>query len=305
MAQRYGGEFSPGRPSGNGPGAGGQPPAQGPRGGLRRPDPAGARSNLLFLPPVLLAFFSINDGAVGLTLGLAGAAIWALAAWLTREGLRAEAAFHERKIARRPALPRKIFGSLCIGVGTVLAATVQEATALHAALYGIVTAALHLGAFGLDPLRSKGGEGIDAFQQDRVARVVDEAEAHLATMQVRIDTLRDRALTGRVAAFCDTAHQMIRTVENDPRDLTGARKFLGVYLMGARDATVKFVDVYARNQSAAARADYEALLADLEQNFATRTQQLLLDDRSDLTVGIEVLRERLQREGVATPGKTE
>ena len=47
-----------------------------------------------------------------------------------------------------------------------------------------------------------------------------------------------------------------------------------------------------------ARADYEALLTDLEQNFAARTQKLLLDDRSDLTVEIEVLRERLDREGV-------
>ena len=37
---------------------------------------------------------------------------------------------------------------------------------------------------------------------------------------------------------------------------------------------------------------------DLEQNFAARTRKMLLDDRSDLTVEIDVLRERLQREGV-------
>jgi len=300
MAERYGGQYSPQ----GGRGADGTPPPPRPR-RLERPNPAGARSNVLFLPPVLLAFFSLGAGAVGLALGLVGAGAWTLGAWLTREGLRAEAAYHERKVARRPALPRKMLGSVAIAIGTGLAATVHGSDILSAALYGVITGGLHLAAFGPDPLRNKGAEGIDSFQRDRVARVVDEAEAHLKTMQASIDTLRDRALSGRVAGFRATAEAMIRTVENDPRDLTSARKFLGVYLMGARDATVKFTEIYARNHSQGARQSYEALLTDLEQNFAARTEKLLLDDRSDLTVEIDVLRERLQREGVIAPGKME
>jgi len=112
-------------------------------------------------------------------------------------------------------------------------------------------------------------------------------------------SLRDRGLTGRVNGFIAAADKMIRTVEEDPRDLTGARKFLGVYLMGAKDATVKFVDLYKRNQDADARAAYESLLTDLEQNFAARTEKMLLDDRSDMDIEIKVLRDRLQREGVS------
>ncbi len=68
--------------------------------------------------------------------------------------------------------------------------------------------------------------------------------------------------------------------------------------MGARDATIKFADIYARSRDAQARTDYLALLDDLEQNFDARTRKMLLEDRSDLTVEIDVLRERLQREGV-------
>ncbi len=68
--------------------------------------------------------------------------------------------------------------------------------------------------------------------------------------------------------------------------------------MGARDATIKFADVYARTNDPQARADYESLLDDLEKNFSARTRKMLLDDRSDLTVEIDVLRDRLQREGV-------
>ena len=108
----------------------------------------------------------------------------------------------------------------------------------------------------------------------------------------------DRRVLDRMERFQTTARRLIRTVENDPRDLTAARKYLGVYLMGARDASSKFADVYKQNPSAAVREDYLTLLDDLERNFAARTEKLLLDDHSDLTVEIEVLRDRLDREGV-------
>jgi hypothetical protein len=151
----------------------------------------------------------------------------------------------------------------------------------------------------VDPLRDKRMDGIDTFQQDRVARVVEEAEAHLSVMTSKIENLNDRPLLVRVSAFQTAARKMIRTVEEDPRDLSGARKFLGVYLMGAKDATIKFVDLYRRSQNAEARHDYEALLGDLEQNFAARTQKMLLDDKTDMDIEIKVLRDRLHREGVS------
>ncbi len=148
-------------------------------------------------------------------------------------------------------------------------------------------------------MKNKGMEGIDTFQQDRVSRVVDEAESHLAAMSDAILRAGDRGMEKRVEQFQRTARELFRTVEEDPRDLTAARKYMGVYLRGARDATSKFADIYARTGDAQARADYADLLDDLEQNFSARTRKMLLDDRSDLNVEIEVLRERLQREGVS------
>ena len=55
-------------------------------------------------------------------------------------------------------------------------------------------------------------------------------------------------------------------------------------------------DLYAQNRDAKARADYEALLADLETNFADRSARLLTNDAQALDVEIQVLRERLQYE---------
>ncbi len=231
---------------------------------------------------------------------LLGALSLTLAAWLVRGGLRAQAEFDARKVARKPALPRKILGAVCGGIGAALAVTAHQDgfALLSPLLYGIIATGLYLAAFGLDPLRSKGMDGIDTFQQDRVARVVDEAEKHLTTMHETILRAGDRQAKARLEDFSDTARDLIRTVEEDPRDLTAARKYLGVYLQGARDATAKFADIYARTKDAQARTDYLALLDDLEKNFAARNRKSLLADRSDLNVEIDVLRERLSREGV-------
>lgn len=297
MAKRYGGKYSPEESASDAPS---------PRGNFERAevDPAGARSNVLFIPAIVLVFLSLNDGAIALTLGLVAAAFLTLAAWLLREGLRAEAAYLSRKVARRPGFPRKMAASLLTGLGVALAAyksdfaSTEDPSLVAPVLFGIVATVLHSVSFGFDPMKNKGMEGIDTFQQDRVARVVDEAEKHLTSMADAIARAKDRKLESRVEAFQNTARDLIRTVEEDPRDLTAARKYLGVYLMGARDATVKFADVYARTRDAKARDDYTALLDDLDRNFVARTQKSLLDDRSDLNIEIDVLRDRLQREGV-------
>ncbi len=293
MAQRYGGKFSP-DPQAE------KPPA--PRARKLEVDPVGGRANVMFIPAIVLVATSLAGGAIGLATALLGALAWTLSAWLLREGLRAQAAFDARKVARRPALPRKLLAAVTSGLGTALAvAAHSEGAALLAPLlYGVIGGGLHIAAFGIDPMRHKGMDGIDTFQQDRVARVVDEAELHLATMRETIARAGDRQSSARLDDFIDTARDLIRTVEEDPRDLTAARKYLGVYLQGARDATAKFADIYARTRDAQARTDYLALLDDLEKNFTARNRKSLLEDRSDLTVEIDVLRERLSREGVRT-----
>ena len=290
MAKKFGGKYSP---DGAAPNAVREAVIDD-----RKVDAAGAKANVLFAPAIVLIALSLNEGAIGLFQGIVGAMLLTLAAWLTRDGLRATAEFNQRKVARKPALPRKIIGSVLTGAGITLASLSNDPSVLAAVIYGFVAAGLHSAAFGLDPLRDKRMEGIDTFQQDRVAKVVDEAEAHLASMKDHIASVGDRHLDNRVEQFQAMARRMIRTVEEDPRDLTGARKFLGVYLMGARDAAAKFADLYKRQRDEDARSQFEALLADLEQNFAARTDKMLLDDRSDMDIEIKVLRDRLQREGL-------
>ena len=293
MAQRFGGKYSPtpntpANTQSSGPDAV-RPLAVPPSSDQRRASILG-----LFALALVVPGFQGDAGRLLYALAAGGALL--LAAWTTREGIRATEAYNARKVARRPALPRKILGAgqtaVALGLGSLAHQTaLPVAIALGAA--GLV---LHLLSFGLDPMRDKGAEGIDRFQTDRVARAVDEAETHLTAMKDAILRAGDRSLEGRVEQFAATARGLFRTVESDPGDLTAARKFLSVYLQGARDATVKFADLYAHNRDQKARADYEALLVDLETTFASRTTALLANGHTDLDVEISVLRDRLKYE---------
>jgi hypothetical protein len=294
MARRFGGRYSP---EGRSDGAGTSLPAA----PLSPPLPGRARTTILMVLSVLPVVTAFGAGGALPMAGnlLAAGAIFG-GAVVTREGMKAEAAWAARKIARRPALPRKIFGGVMVGLGVALATMTGLSGVVEGVVYGAVAVALHLVSFGIDPMRDKGMEGVEAFQTDRVARSVEEAEKHLDAMQDAVRRARDRAAEDRVARLAIAARRMFRTVEDDPRDLASARKYLGVYLMGARDATAKFADLYAETRDPVVKADYFKLLDDLEAGMEARRETLLVTDRTALDVEIEVLRDRLKRDGLPT-----
>ena len=258
---------------------------------------ADSRLRILFFAPIIILINAFRVSPSHLIPGLAAFVILILAAWLTQSGAQAQAAYDARKVARRPAIPRKLFATALTFLGLTLGGMMSQPTLLLPLGFGLAGAILHFIAFGPDPLRNKGMEGVDDFQNQRVATAVDEGEKYLAAMKDAILRAGDRKLESRVDAFSATARTMFRTVESDPRDLTAARKYIGVYLMGARDATARFADHYANTKDATARASYEALLDDLESHFTTHTQALMQDGRADMDIEIDVLRERLAREG--------
>jgi hypothetical protein len=288
MAQRYGGKYSPQGPAGQATSA---PPA------MTVPKPGGTwRANLLFLSAFAFLFPAFGDAPDAMLMGLAAGGLLILSAWLAREGLKARAAWEALKVARRPAFPRLLVSAFACGAALLVGGVIAHGWSLYPALYGIAGIALHFGAFGMDPMRDKGMEGIDPFQTDRVARAVAEAEAHLTAMKDAILRANDRGLETRVERFATFARALFRQIEADPGDLTAARKYLSVYLLGARDATAKFADHWMRARDPQARADWEALLTDLETTFADRSKALLANDRTDLDIEIGVLRDRLKME---------
>lgn len=298
MAQRYGGAHSPKDPASSN-----DDPASANKFRGRTVRQSDIRVKLLFLAPIPLLFSAFGELRSGDAFGMAAelTAFVALffAAYLLRDGIKAQAAFEARTIARPPKIPRKLFAAELSGVGIMLAAFFGWKLGLVPAfVFGVIGSIAHIVSFGLDPMRKKGMEGVNAFDAERVAKAVDKAETLVRETLGAAKRIGDRRLEGRVESLAAAARDMFRAVEEDPRDLSSARKFLSVYLRGARDATIKFADLYAKSQDQSARKEYEALLGDLETSFSQQRKTMLLENRSDLDVEIEVLRDRLKQEGL-------
>lgn len=245
-------------------------------------------------PFLLTAFFQQPIGMVSdlLAFGLVAAGMW-----MTGEGLKAEAVYETRRIARRPAFPRKLFGGIIAALGFGIGAAAPDAIA-GAGLIGITALVLHWMAFGADPMRDKGIAAEGDFQQSRADRMIAEGEDHLAQMQQAIARTGDRRLQARVGRFATTVEDLFERVRANPGDLSAARRYMGVYLMGARDATEKFANLYLHTRDMDTRRAYETFLDDLEKDFSAQSDKLLAGNRADLDIEISVLRDRLAREGV-------
>lgn len=288
-AKRFGGAHSPG-----GPPTGGQPKFRD-----RKAASVDIRALAMFvLPtPLLLTALSHLTGNVAKAMvALAAYGALMLGAWLLREGQRAEDAFNARQIAKPPAFPRKICAAVLTGAGVAIAALLARGMGdlLSAGLSAILATGAHLAAFGFDPMRAKGVDGAPA--SDHVIEALDRAEARVSEVQSLITTLRDREVTGRVDGLMARVREMLRLIEQDPRDLSRARRYLTVYLKGAEDATRKYAQNHARLDDPKLRSDYLDLIGELEGSFGRGRDMLLQDDRMDLEVEIEVLRERLGQE---------
>lgn len=300
--KRFGGAHSPG--GGGADARATQQPAPENRFRGRKASNVNLKALILFFAPtplIFAAFAELGAGrAIGMVLTLAAYAALILSAWITRDGVKAAEEYERRATARPPAFPRKFVGAVLSGAGVGMACLFGWGVGLiESVLFAAMAFAAHVAAFGLDPRKAKGLEGVSAAEAERIADTIARAEDMLTEMEDAGRSLRDRTLTDRVSALAAAVRSVIQTVEEDPRDLRRARKFLTVYLQGARDSTLKYADASRKSDDPEMTEKFSGLLSDLEKSFAKHRETLLLDDMTDLDVEIEVLRDRLRQEGVA------
>jgi len=303
--KRFGGTFSPGGPPREGAAAA---PRQTARPASRRPWAGRAATSVslrtvglfVFPTPLLLgALWSLMTVDV-LRFGgfLVAYAALILGAGLTREGLRAEAAFNARTVARPPTWPRKLFGAALTALGVGGAVWLGGGGVAGAAGFAVAAATLHVIAFGPDPMKAKGLSGLSGAALDDAVTRIETARRLVAEMTAAANRFADAALRGRVDAVAESALGVIERLERNPGDLRRSRRFLAVYLVGARDAAVSFAQAWAEDPDPAIAQRYAALLGDMQTQFDRHAEVLGESDKAALDVEIEVLQDRLKLEGV-------
>jgi 5-bromo-4-chloroindolyl phosphate hydrolysis protein len=261
------------------------------------------RGMLLYVLPLPLLFalcVSLLRGDLGQIVGqlAALAACWT-AAVLARRGLRAEAVYRHRRIARMPA-PRKTSAALLLGAGVFAGAWLAVGHDLVlAVLLGAGSSAGFVLAYGLDPWGAKRPPAELGPDREEVIRTLEEAEARIQRIEAASRRLRAGELSQRLERIAGSARAVVDLLEEDPRDLRRARRFLNVYLSGAQQVTERYVHARPRRATPELDDRFRSVLGTIETVFEEQRQHLLEDEFLDLDVQIEVLSRQLQREAVA------
>jgi len=254
---------------------------------------------LLPLPLAVAAAWDLIGGDFGdLVRASAFFLLFMLGATANRQGLLNEARLAERRLTRGIRVPCKTIGAVLVALASGLTAYWGIGHGLAMSV-GYAVAAL-LGcffAYGFDSLGAKGPVGADA-DHARAAVALDEAYPRLGRFEANNRLIRDREINERVHGILDWARKVLSEIENDPRDVRLARKFLKVYLEGAEQVTERFAKLEKEPLSAELEHSFRTLLVDMENVFAEQHEKLLENDILDLDVQIEVLTARLRREGV-------
>lgn len=269
---------------------------------LTRPSSPFRGSLMFLLPlPVLLAAIGslIGGDLTGLFNNSVGYSMFLGGALLLRRGLRSEADYSRRQVAKAP-WPFKALGGGLIGLATGMVAWASAGhSPLMSAVYGSLAALGCYLAYGFDPRAAKrftDRDGIDST--DRVLEALAQAERSISAIEHSIRNIPDADINGRLRRIAGQARQILTMLEEDPRDLRRARKFLNVYLDGAKQVTEGYAKTHGRANAPELENNFRQVLATIEQVFGEQQQKLLEADVTDLDVQIEVLNTQLKREGV-------
>lgn len=258
----------------------------------------------------IASFFCAGPVITGLLVGNPARMIGALgtiaalqvAARLIRRGRVAERDYAERSITKAPP-PLKLVGHVLVAAAGFAIASVAGSlpVVLGIAAGGLMGYASML-AYGMDPT---GDKGLDAAMAERaglrteaVIQALEEARAKVRAIEAEARGLHSRELKERLARITRSADGVLRQIEQDPRDIRRARRFLVTYLDGTRDV----VTGYRKQQQDLAETplaeNFRHVLETVEKVFAEQGEILKRNESLDLEVQIDVLKTQLEREGV-------
>ncbi len=283
------------------------------RGGAKKynPDEAGlpghsmsGKAFLLYLLPIPMLFLALGKMLSGNSISALGFAVaFALcmvAATLVRKGAGIEKEAMRRKIVRRSStIPYKSIGAGVLGVAIFIGALAgAKITFISSVLLGIAAAVGSVFVYGTDPSRNAPDMSAVGVTSEEVLEILNEADEKILAIEAARDRIHNVELKDRLKKIVAGVREITGIVEDDPRDLRRARKFLRTYLDGAQRVTEGYADTHKYGDNGELEDNFRNVLTTIENVIDEQKGKLLENNLTELDVQIEVLQLQLEKEGV-------
>ncbi len=261
------------------------------------------RGLLLYLLPLSLipaTIMALSRGhLLAIIVNAGGFTAYMLAARCLRRGLRLEREFLKSRIASSVKSSLKFLAAVIAAITTGVIAWLGVQQALMVALLyaGGAFLGMYL-SYGFDPRQTKKVAGADGYSSEEIMQVLKESSKKIRSIELANHKINNAELNQRIDRICDIADAILQEIESDPRDLRRSRKFLNVYLNGAKQVTEGYARTHKNTQTGGLEQNFRNVLETIETVFQEQQQKLQEDDIFDLDVQIEVLTTQLKREGI-------
>jgi len=258
---------------------------------------------LYILPlPLLLVIISalISGRFFRLILAVSALGLIWIAAWFLQQGAKFEWEARRRKWARPTRVPWRFSVAVFAAAGALI---VDSFIIGHNLLVGLLTAigafAGVIMAYGFDPQYDKNRD-VSRFgvTTEEIIEALEEAENNLGQIESSAADISNSELKIRLGRIVDKTRGVLSLIEEDPKDLRRARKFLKVYLTGANNVTKQYARAHKQQDNQVLEQNFRNVLESIENVIEEQHSKLLENDVLDLDVKIEVLEAQLKHEGI-------
>ena len=250
----------------------------------------------IFLAPlflaVILALFNTNIKAFILS-GISFILFFTVAR-LARKGLDAESFYNENTFTKAPKIPYKTIAGYLLGGSTFFTAFITggEPFVKSAFLAIIATVGYYL-LYGFDPKKDK-LENLGDISAEFVLETISEAKSKLSSIKNDMRDIKDTLLYDKLSTAVSKAENILQTIQEDPKDIRVARKFLIVYIDGMAKVTESYTDLDEQDITTHTKVKIHTLMDDVEIRFDKELSRLKNNNQFDLDVHIDTLKEQIK-----------
>lgn len=213
---------------------------------------------------------------------------------LSQKGFIQEKEYLLATLTKAPKMPYKTMSAILLGIATFFTAWIAGHKAFMTSLFlGFISTLGYYLYYGSDPKEDK-LDNLGNISAEFVLETIEEAKSKLNNINEDMKKMQDKTLLQKLEIAVKKAEHILTVIQEDPKDIRVARKFLIVYI----DDIAKVVDAYSvldeKDIDQERKENLYALVDDLEKKFNKELERLKNNNLFDLDVHMDVLKAQIK-----------
>jgi hypothetical protein len=214
--------------------------------------------------------------------------------YLSKRGFAEEINYKKAVFTKAPKIRYKEISAYLLGISTLYTSYIAGGEPLsHSLVYAVISIVGYWLYYGFDPREDK-LENFGDVSAEMVLETFGEAQEKLATIEIETQKIEDIELKKKIEVAIEKAKDILDTIAQDPKDIRVARKFLIVYIDGVAKVTKSYTAIDESDIDLSTRERLLSLMDEVEIRFDKEMQRLKSNNKFDLDVNIDVLKEQIK-----------